>query len=236
MTRSVRLAATGVDWEVRVVEDVAQGALAVFLEDRPATILLSGGSTPRRLYDLLSGLDYPWSGVEAFFGDERRVPLGSPDSNFAMADRALLSKVPIRAHPIEPETGAEGYEATLRERFAGSLPLFDLAIYGLGPDGHTASLFPGRPEVGERRRWVVDVPEAGQPPYVPRVSLTVPALSAAATGLFLISGEAKREALGRLLAGDPIPAGLMAPARGIIVADAASLPPPRREEAGRPRT
>ena len=95
-------------------------------------------------------------------------------------------------------------------------------MYGLGPDGHTASLFPGRPEVDVRDRWVVYVPEAGWEPFVPRVSLTVPALSATPVGVMLVAGDDKREPLGRLLAGQDIPAARLHPGRLLVLADVAA--------------
>ncbi len=116
---------------------------------------------------------------------------------------------------------AESYERTLRRRFDENL-LFDVAIYGLGPDGHTASLFPGKPGVDVTDRWVIQVPEAGYEPFVPRVSLTVPALSAAKLGLFLVAGADKRVPLGRLLAGEDIPAGRLTPERLMVLADRAA--------------
>ena len=122
------------------------------------------------------------------------------------ADEALLSKVPARRYPMDGDAcDAGAYEDLLRERFEDEL-WFDFAVHGLGPDGHTASLFPGRPEVGITDRWVVEVPEAGWEPFVPRMSLTVPALSSASVGVFLVTGEDKREPLQRLLKGDDIPA------------------------------
>jgi len=210
---------------LRTVEDVVAAALEIFLEVRPRTILLSGGSTPRRLYEALAHVeDYPWEGVEAFFGDERCVPPGDERSNAGMAREALLGAVPARSYFIDGTAcDPAGYERTLRDRF-GRAPAFDLALYGLGPDGHTASLFPGRPEVGVTDRWVVRVPEAGVPPFVPRVSLTLPALSAARVGLLLVAGEEKREPLRRLLGGDPIPAAGLRPERLVILADLAASP------------
>jgi 6-phosphogluconolactonase len=139
-----------------------------------------------------------------------------------MAMRALFGRVPARVYPMDG-TGcdADGYERTLRERFGDDLR-FDLAIYGLGPDGHTASLFPNKPEVDVEDRWVVRVPEAGWEPFVPRVTLTVPALSATPLGVMLVAGETKREPLRALMAGEDIPAARLRPGRLVVLADAAA--------------
>src|SRR5439155_14333538 len=150
------------------------------------------------------------------------VPDTDPLSNFGAIHRVLLSKVPSLRHPMDGENcDADGYEASLRKRFDNS-PWFDFALYGLGPDGHTASLFPGKPEVEEIERWAVEVPEAGWEPFVPRVSLTVPVLSAATLGVFLVEGEDKRDPLQRLLRGDDIPAARMQPKRLVVLADEAA--------------
>jgi 6-phosphogluconolactonase len=208
--------------DVRVVDDVAGAALGIFLEANPRAVQLSGGSTPRELYVRLAEADYPWDEVEFFFGDERCVPPDDDRSNARMVDRALLSKVPAHAYPMDgAKCDAESYERTLRDRFKSDLR-FDLAIYGLGPDGHTASLFPGRPEVDVTDRWVVQVPEAGFEPFVPRLSLTMPALSAANLGIYLVAGEDKRAALRRLLAREDIPAARVRPERLIVLADPAA--------------
>ncbi len=209
--------------ELRVVADVAGAALELFLEVRPRTVQLSGGSTPQALYERLAGrADYPWDEVEAFFGDERCVAPDDERSDVGMAMRALFGRVPARVYPMDGTScDADGYERTLRERFGDDLR-FDLAVYGLGPDGHTASLFPNRPEVDVEDRWVVRVPEAGWEPFVPRVTLTVPALSATPLGVMLVAGETKREPLRALMAGEDIPAARLRPGRLVVLADAAA--------------
>jgi len=209
--------------EVRVVDDLAQAALDVFEAEAPATVVLTGGSTPRAFYERLAQVDdLDWEEMEFFFTDERCVPSTDPLSNFLLADLALLSKVPARHHAMDGEAcDADGYEDVLSERFHRELR-FDFAIHGLGPDGHTASLFPGRPEVGVTDRWVVRVPKAGWEPFVPRLSLTVPALSSSSLGLFLVAGEDKRHPLRRLMAGEDIPAGRISAERMVILADRAA--------------
>lgn len=217
------MASTGTAPELHVVNDAAAAALDLFLQVRPRTIQLSGGSTPKALYERMAGVsDYPWAEVEVFFGDERCVPADDDRSDVGMAMTALLSHVPARAFPIDGAScDADGYERTLRDRFGDHLR-FDLAVYGIGPDGHTASLFPGRPEVDVTDRWVVHVPEAGWEPFVPRVSLTVPALSATPIGVMLVAGEDKREPLRRLLAGEDIPPARLRPDRLVVLADEAA--------------
>lgn len=210
--------------QLLVVDDVGREALAIFVAAAPRTIVLSGGRTPLSLYQRLAALEYPWEEMEVFFGDERCVPPADERSNLRMIDETLLSRVPAKTYPMDGQScDAEGYERTLRRRF-GNVLGFDLALYGLGPDGHTASLFPGRPEVDVSDRWVVHVPKPGLEPFVSRISLTVPALSAARLGMFLVGGAEKREPLRRLLAGEDIPAARLAPERVMIVADRAAAP------------
>jgi 6-phosphogluconolactonase len=206
--------------EFRLVDDLAQSAVELFLEVSPGTVLLTGGETPTAFYERLADLDdYPWEEVECFFSDERCVPASDPLSNFRMIDYVFLSKVPAMRYPIDGDTcDAAGYQDVLRERFDREV-WFDFAVYGLGPDGHTASLFPGRPEVEVTDALAVEVPEAGWEPFVSRVSLTVPILSSATLGVFLVSGESKRNALRKLLAGEDIPAARIRPKRLVILAD-----------------
>ena len=181
-------------------------------------ICLSGGSTPERLYRLLAGPDFvarvPWADLHLFWGDERLVPADHPDSNGCMA-LAAFGNAPIppgNVHRVPTagltaEASASAYERELGTFFPdGAQPLFDVVLLGLGEDGHTASLFPGRAEVDEDRRLVVAVPRAGLPPYVPRVSLTIPALSSSREALFLVSGGGKRAALAAVANGALLPA------------------------------
>jgi 6-phosphogluconolactonase len=210
-----------VNRDLVVTDDLVGEAVRLFLERAPRTICLSGGATPRSVYEGLAGAPFDWSVTEVFFGDERCVPQTHPDSNFRMASEALLARVPATVYPMPGATcDAEGYERKLRERFGDvPWPRFDLAFLGLGEDGHTASLFPGQPALEVADRWAVRVPQPGQPPRHPRITLTLPVLSASALGIFLVSGASKRDALRRLREGDrEIPAARVTPDRLVILA------------------
>jgi 6-phosphogluconolactonase len=194
--------------------------------DRDFAVCLSGGSTPRRLYERLASPDlasqFPWRRVHWFWGDERFVPHEDPDSNYRMARDALLSQVPvpgtnIHAIPtagLSPEQAAAAYETALK-RFYGAdtlapdRPLFDVTLLGIGDNGHTASLFPGQPALQEARRWAVAVVGATAEP---RITLTYPALDSSRDVAFLATGEGKRDVVARARAGDrTIPAAMVRP-------------------------
>lgn len=175
---------------------------------------LSGGSTPRDLYRLLASPPYrdrlPWNAMHVFWGDERHVPPGDPDSNFRMAREAMLDAVPLppqnvhRIHAEEPdaEVAAKAYEAELREFFhvaGGDWPRFDLVLLGLGKDAHTASLFPGGKAVHESGRLVVAPWVAAQNTF--RITLTPPVLNHARLVVFLAAGDDKAEPLRAVLEG-----------------------------------
>lgn len=207
--------------EILATTDIAEAAVALFLQARPRTLVLAGGQTPRALYRRLATVEFDWEAAHIFFSDERCVPPEHPDSNFRMALETLLSQVPARVHRMPGETcDAAQYERELRAVFGEGLPAFDLALLGLGADGHTASLFPGDPALDERQRLVVKVTG----PDRPRLTLTLPVLSASRLAVFLVSGADKREALRRLLAGEDLPAARVAARRVVIIADAAAAP------------
>jgi 6-phosphogluconolactonase len=185
-------------------------------------ICLTGGSSPKALYQLLATEPYrakiPWDRVHWFIGDERFVPVDDPRNNMAMARGAFLDRcAPVsNIHPI-PTDAATADEAA--ERYARELksfygaqdleaarPLFDLVLMGIGPDGHTASLFPNYPAIDVIDRWVVGVPKANVEPFVPRVSLTLPTLSCCREMLFEAAGKEKRAILARALSGENLPA------------------------------
>jgi len=208
--------------ELRVTDDLVGDAVAIFLEENPRTIALSGGSTPKKVYERLATTEYEWNAVDVFFGDERCVPADHEDSNFRMANEALLSKIDARVHSMVG-CDPDAYAHDLAAVFEGDPPAFDLCFMGIGEDGHTASLFPGKPALDVTDRWVVNVPEPGMPPPHPRMTLTLPVFDAAHLSLFLVSGESKRDALQKLMAGDePIPSARVHSERVLVLADRAA--------------
>jgi len=186
---------------IEVLDDPA-AAVADLLAGASGHVVLTGGSSPRRAYELAALGD--WSTATVWFSDERCVPPEHEWSNYRMADEALLSKLDPRPEVLRMED-ADAYDALVRERL-GDEPRWDLLLLGLGPDAHCASLFPGKPEVGVSDRLVVGVPEAGMEPQVPRITLTLPAINAARHVVFLITGESKRDAVRRAFGDDPDPA------------------------------
>jgi 6-phosphogluconolactonase len=188
-----------------------------------AAVCLTGGSSPEGLYRLLAEEPWrskvPWDRVHWFMGDDRFVPENDPLSNMGMARRLFLDKAgaprgnvhAIPTDAIYPEGAANLYQDTLSEfygaeRLDPARPLFDLVLMGVGPDGHTASLFPGSPLLEEKERWVVGVAKAGMEPLVPRVTLTLPALASAREMLFIVDGAGKRDILRRVFSGEDLPA------------------------------
>jgi 6-phosphogluconolactonase len=207
--------------ELRVVEDIPGAAVELFLAEEPRTIALSGGSTPAPVHERLAQATYPWEDVQVFFGDERCVPPDHPDSNFGMAKRTLLDHVATNVHPMY-ECDADGYERELASVFGDGVPRFDLMFLGVGSDGHTASLFPGKPALEVDDRNVVYVPEPGLPPPHPRLTVTFRVLNNAKLVLFLVSGDDKRERIQQMLRGGDIPAARVQAERTIILADRAA--------------
>jgi 6-phosphogluconolactonase len=207
-----------------LAQEAATHLLARLSEPRERfAVSLTGGSSPEGLYRLLASEPYrsrvPWERVHWFWGDDRFVPQNDARSNAGQARRLFLDHVPapaanVHAIPTQAanaEDAARRYQAELREFYRAeeldpARPLFDVVLMGVGNDGHTASLFPGHRQLDETKHWVVGVPEAGQEPFVPRVSLTFPALASTRDMLFLVTGPSKREVMGRLLAGADLPA------------------------------
>jgi len=200
----------------------AIGARGVF------TVALAGGSTPRDVYSRLVADEYRarlnWPAVTFFFGDERHVPPDHPDSNFLMADTCLLRPLGIAPDQVwrmkgeypDPSAAADEYERDLRQVFGSRLPRFDLVLLGMGPDGHTASLFPGTDALKEDVKWVtanrVDALKTQ------RITLTAPVLINAAEVIFTVKGGDKAEALRAVLDGpyqpERFPAQLVRPRQG----------------------
>ena len=188
-----------------------------------AAVALTGGSSPQGLYRLLAEEPWrskvPWDRVHWFVGDDRFVPESDALSNMGTARRVFLDRVGAprqNIHPMPtdtnyPEGAARLYEDELKafygaERLDPTKPLFDLVLMGLGDDGHTASLFPNSPALDESQRWVLAIAKAGMEPFVPRVTLTFPALASTREMLFLVDSAPKRGILTRVLSGDDLPA------------------------------
>jgi 6-phosphogluconolactonase len=187
-----------------------------------AAICLTGGSGPKQLYKLLATDSYrgriPWERVHWFIGDERFVPANDPFNNMAMARGIFLDRFAPAAniHPIPTNTAdanesARRYESELQSFYGANeldpaRPLFDVVLMGVGPDGHTASLFPDDPALQQTRRWVVGVAKAQVEPFVPRVTLTLPVLASCREMLFEVAGSDKRAIMTRLLAEENLPA------------------------------
>lgn len=209
---------------IEIVPDPAASCARRILEAvrGGGTIVATGGSTPKRSYELAAADPDAWRGAHVWFGDERCVEPGDERSNFGMFRQTLLEPIGAAAEEVEvhrmlgelgPEEAADRYEAELR---AAGPPRFDLLLLGIGPDGHTASLFPHQPTLRERERLVIGVPEAGLEPFVPRVTLTLPALAAAERIVFLVSGESKADVVGRVFGAgaeptEALPSSLLAP-------------------------
>jgi len=196
-------------------------------------LALSGGSTPKNLFNLLATnarSSLPWDRTFFFWGDERHVPPTDPESNYRMADEAMLSKVPVAAANVfrvpaenpDAAAAADAYEQSLRKFFAlhpGQFPAFDLLLLGMGPDGHTASLFPGTAALHEKSKLVVA--NWVEKLNAHRITLTLPVLNAARCVAFLVSGVDKAEALKSVLEGnapgEQYPSKLVRPASGKLI-------------------
>ena len=215
------------DKAARVIVDVAVEAVKA---RRRFTVALAGGVTPRTTYERLASLplrdEMPWGQTWVFFGDERGVPPDHPDSNYRMANAALLSKVPIPAAQIarlrgeadDAEAAAAEYARAMTEVFGsrrGELPSFDLILLGMGVDGHTASLFPGSPVLKEVFRPVAAV-HAAAASIPQRFTFTFPLINAAARVMFLVAGSEKAKVLKAALTepASGLPASMVHPVNG----------------------
>jgi 6-phosphogluconolactonase len=232
----------GVDVIVVAVPDEAAAEASRHLARRAAAggaLVLAGGSTPRRAYELAATLEPDWSAAEVWFGDERCVPHDDERSNALLVRRSLLERLEVAPRAVHlvptelpPPEAAAAYDAALRG------VALDLVLLGLGPDGHTASLFPRAASLSATDRFAVEA-SAGLEPFVPRVTMTVAALSSAAEIVFLAVGAEKAEAARRAFGDVPsqdTPASLVRSAAGattvILDEGAAALLPQRIRSKG----
>jgi 6-phosphogluconolactonase len=217
---------------VHAAEEIVHFAGEAICTHGEFSLCLSGGSTPAATYELMAErfhLSVDWKEVHFFWGDERCVPPDDPGSNFAMADRTMLSRLDLRPEQVHrihgeqpPEQAASAYEQHLRSFFhldEGEFPRFNLMLLGLGDNVHTASLFPGIPALHERERIAVAVEVDA--PQRHRVTLTAPVINNSSRVMFLVAGESKAQAVKSALEGprdsDRFPAQLVAPDDGDVV-------------------
>jgi 6-phosphogluconolactonase len=215
-------------------ETFVRGMAAAVATHNRATVALSGGTTPKRMGELLAAAPYrdrvPWGQIEVFWGDERWAPLASPESNAGEAKRILLDRVPVspaRINPwttpdvvSDPHVSAEMYESQLRMVFgmAHRLPNFDLILLGMGDDGHTASLFPGTAAIHEEERLAIN--HRVEKLQAERLTLTPPVLNNGREVVFLVGGAGKAATLKRVLEGpeqiDELPSQVVRPTAGSL--------------------
>ncbi len=219
------------DLHIAAADAFCQSVQQAVAERGTCKVSLSGGSTPRVLYEMLASRDLPWTDIHWFWGDERNVPAADAASNQRMVRQALLDHVPVpeaNIHPVpvivdDPSTAARRYEATIRQAFPETeLPTWDLVLLGMGDDAHTASLFPGTEAIQTLDRLFVENWVEKFDSY--RYTLTAPAINSGREIWFLVAGEAKQEALRHVLGlrRDPhrFPSQLVTPTRWFVTADA----------------
>lgn len=230
-TRAIQVLPTPADLFLVAAEEFTRAGHEAIAAHGRFTVALSGGSTPRSLYSLLAEkfATFDWNHTFLFFGDERHVPPDNPDSNYRMVNESLLSKIQIPARNVfrvkaenaDAAATAADYEAQLGAFFAlksGEFPRFDLILLGLGPDGHTASLFPDSEGLKEKSRLVIANWVEKFKTY--RISFTFPVLDSAAEVMFLASGPDKADMVHRVLEGKntpPYPAQLVQPENGKLL-------------------
>lgn len=208
-------------------ETLADQIRAVVSRQGRCALVLTGGRTPRRMYELLAERPdpaIPWSQVDLFWCDERYVPYDDPRSNYRLARDALLDRISIPARNVHPMPthdvaleGAREYEALIRSYFGDAPPRFDLLLLGMAANGHVASLFPHHPALAERDRWIVAVTVDADPPH--RLTMTFPLINQAAAVWFIVAGSTKADTVRRAMAGtaiDEIPAVGVSPGSGTV--------------------
>jgi len=234
-TRTIEVLATAADLFHAAAEEFVGAARTAIGAQGRFTVALSGGSTPKALYSLLASnyADFVWNRVFLFFGDERHVPPTDPESNYRMVEESLLAKIAIPAENVfrvpaenpDASAAASDYEAQLRRFFeikSGEFPRFDLILLGMGPDGHTASLFPDSAALDEQSRLVVANWVAKFNTH--RITFTFPVLNSAAEVMFLASGADKADMLHQVLEGKsegkntpPLPSQRVEPSDGKLL-------------------
>jgi 6-phosphogluconolactonase len=208
--------------ELRVVEDVPTHFADLVVANAPRSIALSGGDTSEQCYAHLAARPFDWSDIVVFFGDDRFVPVDHPDSNEGMARRVLLDRVhPREIHsmyrPGPIEAAADAYDALVREHEPT-----DFVHLGLGPDGHTASLFPGSPALDVQDRYVIATGDDAHPH--PRLTFTFPAIARSPLVVVTVSGRDKRDAMRRIAAGEDLPAARLRAPQLLWIVDEAAAP------------
>lgn len=220
----------------RAAAEIERHLSGAISERGVAHLALSGGTTPTRSYELLAGAELAWEAVEVWFADERCVDPDDEQSNFAMARRTLLDTVAVldeRLHrmegELEPELAAERYAEALLQRppTHNGLPVLDLIVLGIGPDGHIASLFPGAPTLAVEDKLCLGVRDSPKPPPQ-RITLSLPVLRSARRCLLLATGSSKADALSAALAqpSEHVPASLLRRERLTVIADDEACPVP----------
>jgi 6-phosphogluconolactonase len=211
---------TAVHGEIRVVGDVASAFADAVVDAAPASIALSGGGTAKDCYEALAGRALDWSGIDVWFGDERFVPVDDPDSNEGMARAVLLDRTgPRSIHSMSGAGDTADAAARAYDSLVAAAPPIDVVHLGLGPDGHTASLFPGSAALGVTDRLVVTNGDDLHPH--PRLTFTFPALTRSRLVVFTVAGDDKRDAFTRIRAGEDLPAGRVTAERVLWLVDAA---------------
>jgi 6-phosphogluconolactonase len=202
--------------EIRIVDDVPRAFARLVAERAPRSIALSGGELAHLCYSALRSERVEWSSIDVYFGDERVVPVASDESNEGMARRILLDEARPRSVHSMVAAGADAYDAVVRD----AVPI-DIVHLGLGPDGHTASLFEGSPALDEQKRFVVETGDELHP--FPRLTFTYPAIAASALAVVTVAGVDKRDAIRRIRSGEDLPGARIRAKHVLWIGDRAAL-------------